>query len=368
MPVKVTIDGIGTVTFGDEFNDLSEDEQAKLVDEVYTKHKNQPQTIQPKNVENTIATNKDDDWIGQTAGGFGGGVGGAVLGAKLGAPLAPFTFGLSVPIGAILGGAIGAGLGGAGGEYVEKKIENDWNDLTPQEQEQIIESGIEEGIWGAIPGAAGGLGQGARLLIKSGNKTATSFVKDKIKALFKNKAFRAATSKTGSVGVGQVASDVAGKAFDVAIDSLPLNKIAQWGAKLSDKNKKVILEPLIKVFHKELTDHAAKVGGKVNPNLLNELYNYGYGSAEALEKLFKRVGSTPQGQAAIKKWAQSDIVKKALIAGGVVAGKGVGKALTDIDYSSGNDSSSTNIDSYDHFGNRTYNKGGYVTGGLLGKM
>lgn len=51
----------------------------------------------------------------RTAGALGagtaGGITGAGIGASLGAPLAPFTFGASVPIGAVLGSAAGAGLG-----------------------------------------------------------------------------------------------------------------------------------------------------------------------------------------------------------------------------------------------------------------
>ena len=51
----------------------------------------------------------------RTAGAFGAGTAGAItgagLGASAGAPLAPFTFGASVPIGALLGGAAGGAAG-----------------------------------------------------------------------------------------------------------------------------------------------------------------------------------------------------------------------------------------------------------------
>ena len=64
--------------------------------------------------------------------------GGAVIGAEAGVPLAPFTFGLSIPI----GGMIGAGIGGATGKGVQEaeKAATGYYDKNPKQLAQVLES------------------------------------------------------------------------------------------------------------------------------------------------------------------------------------------------------------------------------------
>ena len=360
--IRIEIGGVGIVEVPASFLDLSPEEQEATINEIHQQHAGGSQQQEEpsrrgRNRGRQDRTPKEDDgeaYVGQTVGGIAGGVAGAAAGAGIGAWAAPFTFGLSIPIGAVIGGALGAAVGGAGGEAAEHAISNvfdgdektAWNNLTEAQKADIIEAGVEEGIFGLVPGVGGGIGKGARVLIKSGRGETKQFLMDKVKALVKNKAFRAATGKTGSVGVGQVASDVTGKAFDAAVETFAPGKLASMFAKLSNKDKKAIMDPLIEDFLKSIPGRA-----RVKSRLRNDLTRYAYGSQESLERLFKEMGNTEQGLKAIRSWAKRDIVRKAAIGSAATAVKGGAKAATDIFYSE------------DGSG---YATGGEVSGGLLG--
>ena len=296
MGIRIKIDGVGVVELGDEFLQLSPEEQNATIDEIAKSHG---------------GADENTDWIGQTVGGTGGAIAGAAAGAYAGTFLAPFTFGLSIPIGAVLGGIIGGAAGGAGGEYIEKKIENDWDALTPDQQAEVIAAGVEEGIWGAIPGGVGSAAKGARVLTKVNQKQSTAFLK-------------AAIARVTGKGVAGQAANVAA---DIIIDASVVGKLAKWGSKLSDKQKRKIIGPLIDGFIKSLPANATLKAG-----IKEDMIKFGYGGAEALEKLFARMAGTKAGQDAIRKWALSDVAKKAGIASVLTVLKGAGKAYSEVEY------------------------------------
>ncbi len=117
--------------------------------------------------------------VGGIGAGLAGAGAGASVGAMAGAPLAPFTFGLSVPIGGLIGGAVGGAAGLFGFNKVADAVEaQDITALAPTKQdiEQAAYNtgaGIQFGVAPKLVGSTvKGVGKLERL-VKNAAKPAT---------------------------------------------------------------------------------------------------------------------------------------------------------------------------------------------------
>lgn len=99
-------------------------------------------------------TEKTIRGIGTLAAGTAGGLAGATTGAALGAPLAPFTFGLSVPAGAVLGGAAGGALGLYDYNKLNQLVGNNAVSTPEQDAEQFRKNLVQGVVLGTAAKAA----------------------------------------------------------------------------------------------------------------------------------------------------------------------------------------------------------------------
>lgn len=111
----------------------------------------------------------------KTTGGIGmnlaSALSGATVGAELGAPFAPFTAGLSVPVGAVVGGAAGSYLGDVGWKQLTdwaqgKTAEQTAVELPKTSEEALAQAGLGAGIETGIRG----LGYIAPSVVRQGAK------------------------------------------------------------------------------------------------------------------------------------------------------------------------------------------------------
>ena len=146
MP-KVRIEGVGVVNLSDDFLDLSPEEQSATIDEIVSSHKAapspQPQFDEPSGPKSHWVDSISD--VTGTIGSVAGGIGGGALGALTG-PAAP----VAIPGGAVAGSVAGGAAGGAFGEWIEGLI-----DPRGRRSDEIIDTAIQEGAWGLIPGVGG---------------------------------------------------------------------------------------------------------------------------------------------------------------------------------------------------------------------
>ena len=337
--IKIKVAGVGVVEVDAGFLDLSENEKQQTLTEIKQAHS----TATSATVDNATETEpdpetQDSDWKGQTVGGMAG----SIAGGAVGVALAPFTFGLSVPIGAVLGGALGGAAGEAAEQsldnYFDDDVETKWNELSPQQQEEIISAGVEEGIWGLVPGVGSAVGKGTRLVIKGGTRKAGEYVAKKLKQIGASVLGRA----TGAV-VPKAVAEGATKALDSYISKggLP-GVVMDYISKLDAPQKRQVLQDLFgtyKQIHKrKMSKTSKKLAGKsVDENkAIDDLHRQSIEnlSDENVAKLFGAISDRPLGQQAISQWARNAAKKELAFASALAGGRGVVKSNSEVEVDS----------------------------------
>lgn len=175
--------------------------------------------------------------IAQESTGLAGALTGGKFGALAGTSLAPFTFGLSVPVGGVLGGALGylggSTLGKAGAELAAGTEP----DLTKIAQEQIepalIGGGVEAGLM-----ALGPIGKGLGAAGKGLKRAAYGFrAGDYVKTLGKRQAVKTAEGETISL-TQQQADNVIDKGF-LGSSSSPSKQLNTLDASMDETNQAI---------------------------------------------------------------------------------------------------------------------------------
>lgn len=150
--------------------------------------------------------------VAQESGGLAGGLTGGKFGALAGAPFAPFTFGLSVPVGGVLGGALGylggSTLGRAGAELAAGEEADVAKIAEAQAKPALVGAGVE-----TLLRLAGPAGQVLAAAGKGAKRAAYGFrAGDYAKTLGKRQAVKTAEGETISL-TQQQADNVIDKGF-----------------------------------------------------------------------------------------------------------------------------------------------------------
>merc|ERR1712031_45799 len=105
-----------------------------------------------KHFKVTAASASGGAVVGGTAGGTGVMVTGGALGAAAGVPLALFTFGLSIPVGAMIGGTVGMCTGTVAGGSAGGVVGGTVGYKSYENRKEICEA--TSGAWTKVKGTA----------------------------------------------------------------------------------------------------------------------------------------------------------------------------------------------------------------------
>lgn len=175
--------------------------------------------------------------IAQESAGLAGSLTGGKFGALAGAPLAPFTFGLSVPVGGVLGGALGylggSTLGKAGAELAAGEEADIAKIAEAQVEPALVGAGVETGLM-----TLGPIGRGLAAAGKGAKRAAYGFrAGDYAKTLGKRQAVKTAEGETISL-TQQQADNVIEKGF-LGTSSSPSKQLNTLDASIDEANQAI---------------------------------------------------------------------------------------------------------------------------------